>query len=157
MLVKDKVAAIFGVCDRLRRGACYGARGRESTSARVIGRSWIGWRVKLAAGGRAETFIVDLLDERSTAERIAQLTQQSGGLDIVVNATGFVHNQGKEITTLSLAEFMQGITPFRRPSSTRRKPLPHMGGARPGVIITVVAPAATMAMPGHRPYRRLCG
>ncbi|MFZ2613385.1 MAG: SDR family NAD(P)-dependent oxidoreductase, partial [Raoultella planticola] len=115
MLVKDKVAAIFGGSGAIgsavahamaREGArvYLGARDRQKLD-RVAGEI-------RAAGGRAETFIVDLLDERSTAERIAQLTQQSDGLDIVVNATGFVHNQGKEITTLSLAEFMQGITPF---------------------------------------------
>ena len=153
MLVKDKVAVIFGGSGAIgsavahamaREGArvYLGARDRQKLD-RVAGEI-------RAAGGRAETFIVDLLDERSTAERIAQLTQQSDGLDIVVNATGFVHNQGKEITTLSLAEFMQGITPFLAAQFNLAKAvIPHMGGARPGAIITVVAPAATMAMPGH--------
>ncbi|VFS64825.1 2,3-dihydro-2,3-dihydroxybenzoate dehydrogenase [Raoultella planticola] len=153
MLVKDKVAAIFGGSGAIgsavahamaREGArvYLGARDRQKLD-RVAGEI-------RAAGGRAETFIVDLLDERSTADRIAQLTQQSDGLDIVVNATGFVHNQGKEITTLSLAEFMQGITPFLAAQFNLAKAVtPYMGGARPGAIITVVAPAATMAMPGH--------
>ncbi len=51
---------------------------------------------------------------------------------------------------LSLAEFMQGITPFLAAQfSLAKAVIPHMGGARPAALITVVAPAATMAMPGH--------
>ncbi|NYY80772.1 short-chain dehydrogenase [Raoultella planticola] len=133
MLVKIKLPPSSAArCDRLRRGACYGARGaRVYLGARDRQKlDRVAGEIR-AAGGRAETFIVDLLDERSTAERIAQLTQQSGGLDIVVNATGFVHNQGKEITTLSLAEFMQGITRSGGPVQ-RRKPLPLYGRRSPG-------------------------
>jgi NAD(P)-dependent dehydrogenase (short-subunit alcohol dehydrogenase family) len=109
MLVKDKVAVIFGGSGAIGSAVAH-AMAREGARVYLGARD----RKKLervadeirAAGGRAETFVVDVLDERSTGERIAQLTQQSGGLDIVINATGFVHNQGKEITTLSLAEFM---------------------------------------------------
>lgn len=153
MLVKDKVAVIFGGSGAIGFAVAH-AMAREGARVYLGARD----RKKLdrvaddirAAGGRAETFVVDVLDERSTGERIAQLTQRSGGLDIVINATGFVHNQGKEITTLSLAEFMQGITPFLAAQFNLAKAvIPHMGGARPGAIITVVAPAATMAMPGH--------
>ena len=153
MLVKDKVAVIFGGSGAIGSAVAH-AMAREGARVYLGARD----RKKLdrvaddirAAGGRAETFVVDVLDERSTGERIAQLTQRSGGLDIVINATGFVHNQGKEITTLSLAEFMQGITPFLAAQFNLAKAvIPHMVGARPGAIITVVAPAATMAMPGH--------
>ena len=153
MLVKDKVAVIFGGSGAIGSAVAH-AMAREGARVYLGARD----RKKLdrvaddirAAGGRAETFVVDVLDERSTGERIAQLTQHSGGLDIVINATGFVHNQGKEITTLSLAEFMQGITPFLAAQFNLAKAvIPHMGGARPGAIITVVAPAATIAMPGH--------
>ena len=153
MLVKDKVAVIFGGSGAIGSAVAH-AMAREGARVYLGARD----RKKLdrvaddirAAGGRAETFVVDVLDERSTGERIAQLTQRSGGLDIVINATGFVHNHGKEITTLSLAEFMQGITPFLAAQFNLAKAvIPHMGGARPGAIITVVAPAATMAMPGH--------
>ena len=126
MLVKDKVAVIFG-----------GSGAIGSAVAHAMARE--GARVYLGAR------------DRKKLDRVADdIRAAGGGLDIVINATGFVHNQGKEITTLSLAEFMQGITPFLAAQFNLAKAvIPHMGGARPGAIITVVAPAATMAMPGH--------
>ena len=90
MLVKDKVAAIFGGSGAIGSAVAH-AMAREGARVYLGARD----RKKLervadnirAAGGRTETFVVDVLDERSTGERIAQLTQHSGGLDIVINAT----------------------------------------------------------------------
>lgn len=51
---------------------------------------------------------------------------------------------------LSLAEFLQGVVPFLSAQFNICKAVaPHMGGARGGAIITVVAPAGRMAAPGH--------
>jgi 3-oxoacyl-[acyl-carrier protein] reductase len=103
-----------------------------------------------AAGGTAETIRVDVLDEQATIAAVGQLVERTGGIDIVVNATSFMHNQGKEIGTLSLAEFMAGVSPFLSAQFNIAKAVaPHMGGNRPGTIIAVVAPAARMAVPGH--------
>jgi 3-oxoacyl-[acyl-carrier protein] reductase len=103
-----------------------------------------------AAGGTAETFQVDTLDEQATIDAVAQLAGRTGGIDIVVNATSFMHDQGKEIGDLSLPDFMGGITPFLSSQFNIAKAvLPHMGGERGGTIITVVAPTARMAAPGH--------
>lgn len=69
---------------------------------------------------------------------------------MVVNATGFMHDQGKRIDELSPAEFMSGFTPFLTAQFNISKAVtPHMGGERAGAIITIVAPAASMAMQGH--------
>lgn len=103
-----------------------------------------------SAGGKAETFEVDALDAQATSERIVQLAERTGGIDIVVNATSFLHDQGKEIGDLSLAEFLQGVTPFLTAQFNICKAVaPHMGGVRGGAIISVVAPAGRMAAPGH--------
>lgn len=103
-----------------------------------------------AAGGIAETWPIDVLDEHSIQEQTAKLAQRSGGIDVVVNATGFMHNQGKRLGELSLAEFRQGFDPFLTALFNISKAVsPYMGGDREGVIITVVAPAGPMAMPGH--------
>jgi NAD(P)-dependent dehydrogenase (short-subunit alcohol dehydrogenase family) len=103
-----------------------------------------------AAGGRAETFTLDVLDELDTCAQIAHLVQQTGGIDVVVNATGFVHEQGKGITELSLAEFKSGYDPFLSAFFTISKAVtPLMGGERTGVILTIVAPAGAMVMPNH--------
>lgn len=103
-----------------------------------------------AAGGTAHTWVIDALDEQSIHEQTAKLAHEAGGIDIVVNATGFMHNQGKSLAELSLADFKQGIDPFLTALFNISKAVsPYMGGDRVGVIITVVAPAATMAMPNH--------
>ncbi|HHU0689950.1 SDR family NAD(P)-dependent oxidoreductase [Citrobacter sp. Marseille-Q3906] len=153
MLLSGKNVVIFG-----------GSGAIGSTVARTMAREganvFLGARSKgkldcaadsiRMAGGTAEIFIVDVLDEQSTTQHIAQLAQQAGGIDVVVNATGFMHEQGKRIEALSLAEFMSGITPFLSAQFNISKVVtPYMGGERAGSIITVVAPAAPMAMPGH--------
>ena len=46
------------------------------------------------------------------------------------------------------SEFMSGITLFLRRSSISQSRNAAMGGNRAGVILTIVAPAAPMAMPG---------
>ncbi len=103
-----------------------------------------------AAGGAAQTLEVDALDSQATSERMAQLAERTGGIDIVLNATSFMHEQGKEIADLSLAEFMQGVEPFLSAQFNICKAVaPHMDGERGGAIITVVAPAGRMAAPGH--------
>lgn len=110
---------------------------------------WAASRLRMA-GGTVDTFITDVLDEHDTSTQVTRLVQQTGGIDVVVNATGFMHEQGKRIDALSLSEFMSGITPFLAAQFNIAKAvMPHMGGDRAGVIITIVAPAAPMAMPGH--------
>ncbi len=107
-------------------------------------------RLIRSAGGSAEIFEVDVLDAQATADRTASLAARTLGFDIVVNATSFLHDQGKEIGDLSLADFLQGVTPFLTAQFNICKAVAsHMGGARGGAIITVVAPAGRMAAPGH--------
>jgi 3-oxoacyl-[acyl-carrier protein] reductase len=153
MLMNGRTAVIFGGSGAIggavghalaRHGAhvYLGARNRERLDeiARAIH----------AAGGAAQTFEVDVLNERSTLERAKEVAERAGGIDVVVNATSFMHDQGKEIDDLTLAEFMQGVTPFLSAQFNICKAVaPHMGGKRGGAIITVVAPAGRMAAPGH--------
>jgi NAD(P)-dependent dehydrogenase (short-subunit alcohol dehydrogenase family) len=153
MLLKDKVALIFGGSGAI--GSAVGlALAREGAhvhlGARTQARLEKTARAIREGGGRVETFQVDVQEAQSTFEHITQLALRTGGFDIAVNATSFMHDQGKDISTLSLAEFMQGASP---PVSSlfniSKAVAPHMGGKRGGVIITVVAPAARMAAPGH--------
>ncbi|MDN8597905.1 SDR family NAD(P)-dependent oxidoreductase [Citrobacter sp. S2-9] len=153
MLLEGKIAVIFGGSGAIgsavahvmaREGALVYLGARHQTRLdRVAGEI-------RAAGGTAGTFIIDVLDEQSTMTRTTQLAQRAGGIDIVVNATGFNHNQGKGIAELSLPEFMQGISPFLSAYFNISKAvIPHMGGERRGTILTVVAPAGHMAVSGH--------
>ena len=103
-----------------------------------------------AAGGIVDTACVDVLDDRAVDKEIARLIQLTGGIDIVVNATGFMHQQGKRVEELTLVEFRQGFAPFLTAQFTLGRAVArHMGGERAGCLISVVAPAARMAMPGH--------
>jgi NAD(P)-dependent dehydrogenase (short-subunit alcohol dehydrogenase family) len=153
MLMNGKTALIFGGSGAIgsavghtlaRHGAHVhlGARNRERLEETARGIH--------AAGGTAQTFKIDVLDEHATSERVAELVERAGGIDVVVNATSFMHDQGKELDDLSLAEFMQGVAPFLSAQFNICKAVaPHMGGERGGAIITVVAPAGRMAAPGH--------
>ncbi|RJT22107.1 SDR family NAD(P)-dependent oxidoreductase [Buttiauxella izardii] len=153
MLVQGKIAVIFGGSGAIGSAVAH-ALAREGAHVYLGARN----QDKLeraansirAEGGAVETFIVDALDESSTHQRITHLAQQTGGFDVVINATGFMHEQGKRIEDLSLAEFRQGIDPFLSAQFNLSKAvIPHMGGERAGVIMTIVAPAGRMAMPGH--------
>lgn len=153
MSLNGKIAVIFGGSGAIgsavahalaQQGAtvCLAARNTEKLNR-------IADEIR-AAGGTAQTLAVDVQDDASTQEHIARLAQQTGGFDIVINATGFMHQQGKRLEALSLAEFRQGIDPFLTAQFTiSRAVTPHMGGDRAGTLISIVAPAGAMAIPGH--------
>ncbi|AUT97826.1 KR domain-containing protein [Citrobacter europaeus] len=153
MLLAGKVAVIFGGSGAIGSAVAQ-AMAREGAHVYLGARSqekldWTASRLR-TAGGTVDTFITDVLDEHDASKQITQLAQQTGGIDVVVNATGFMHEQGKRIEASSLPEFMSGITPFLSAQFNIAKSVtPHMGGNRAGVILTIVAPAASMAMPGH--------
>jgi len=153
MLLQGKVVVIFGGSGAIG-GAVAEAMAREGAHVHLVARH----QDKLdrvanlvhSAGGKIDTCVMDVLDEQITVEKTAQLAQHIGGFDVVVNATGFMHDQGKNIFALSLAEFRQGFDPFLSALFTISKAVaPHMGGDRAGVLLTVVAPAGTMVMPNH--------
>lgn len=153
MLLKGKVAVIFG-----------GSGAIGTAIAKVFIRE--GARVYLCArdfnklqniatklhqlGGVVHTVNVDVLDSQSINNTVTQIAQDTGGLDLVINATSFIHNQGKEILELNLDEFVGGINPFLTAQFNISKAVvPYMGGDRGGTIISIVAPSARMAIPGH--------
>jgi 3-oxoacyl-[acyl-carrier protein] reductase len=153
MLLEKKNAVIFGGSGAIGRATAQ-ALARQGAhvylGARHEPRLQEAANEIAASGGSANIFQVDALDEHSMQVQTAQLAKQVGGFDIVVNATGFMHDQGKEISDLSLSEFMQGISPFLSSLFNISKAVsPHMGGERGGTLITVVAPAGKMAAPGH--------
>ncbi|WP_336168702.1 SDR family NAD(P)-dependent oxidoreductase [Acinetobacter sp. 161(2023)] len=153
MLLKGKVAVIFG-----------GSGAIGTAIAKVLIRE--GAHIYLCARdlnklqniatqlqkheGVVHTVSVDVLDSQATSEAVAQIAQATDGLDIVINATSFIHNQGKELLELNLNEFIGGINPFLTAQfNISKAAVPFMGGDRGGTIISIVAPSARMAIPGH--------
>lgn len=153
MLLAGKVAAIFGGSGAIGSAVAQ-AMAREGAQVVLIARRQdrlerVAESIR-AAGGRADIATLDVLDAQATLTQTARLARQTGGFDTVVNATGFAHDQGKTLPELSLAEFMQGITPFLSAYFNIAKAVtPFMGKERSGTLITVVAPAGPMAVPGH--------
>ncbi len=160
MLLQDCNAVIFGGSGAIG-GAIARVMAREGARVFLGGRSpeklrRVATDVR-AAGGVAETFVFDALDERGTMKRVADISASAGGIDIAVHATGFPHDQGTTLADLSLAEFMRGVDTFLPALFiTSKSVAPHMGKRRPGVILTVVPPAGRMALPGHLSHVVTC-
>jgi NAD(P)-dependent dehydrogenase (short-subunit alcohol dehydrogenase family) len=132
------VARVFA-----REGARVFIAGR--TQARLDGVA----RDIAATGGIVETAQVDVLDERAV-ETHASAVAAAGGIDIALNAVSFMHDQGTVLANLSLDAYMHPIDQFLRSLFiTSRAVARHMGKRRPGAILTLTAPAAKMAVPGH--------
>jgi NAD(P)-dependent dehydrogenase (short-subunit alcohol dehydrogenase family) len=103
-----------------------------------------------AAGGAAETAVVDVLEETAVRDHAAAVAAQAGGIDIALNATSFLHDQGTPLADLSLEAFMLPVDRFLRALFITSKAVaPHMGRKRQGVILTLSAPGARMAAGGH--------
>lgn len=146
MGLKNKTAVIFGGSGAIGSATAH-ALAREGADVYLAARNHA--RLEQVAdsiradGGSASTFFFDALDAS------AQLPDLSR-IDIVVNATGFMHDQGKRLEALTLDEFRQGFDPFLAAYFNIAKAVsPRMGGEHAGTIITVVAPAANMTMAGH--------
>ena len=153
MLLRGKVAVIFGGSGAigtaiaqvfLREGAHVYLCARDLNKLQNIATQLQKYE------GAVHTVSVDVLDSQATSEAVAQIAQATSGLDIVINATSFIHNQGKEILELNLDEFVGGINPFLTAQfNISKAAVPFMGGERDGTIISIVAPSARMAIPGH--------
>lgn len=143
---KNKTAVIFGGSGAIGSAVAH-ALAREGAEVHLAART--STRLEHVAnsirnaGGSASTFIFDALDESTQLPELAHI-------DIVVNATGFMHDQGKRLDALALNEFRQGFAPFLTAYFNIAKAVsPRMGGEHGGTLITVVAPAANMAISGH--------
>jgi NAD(P)-dependent dehydrogenase (short-subunit alcohol dehydrogenase family) len=152
MILQDKKAVIYG-----GGGAIGGAMAR--VFAREGARVFLAGRTtsKLdavaaditAAGGQAETAQVDALDQRAVDEHADTVGSKVGGIDIAVHAISVMHDQGTVLADLSLDEFMRPIDGYLRTLFITSKAVArHMGGARPGVIITLSEPGAKLAIGG---------
>lgn len=146
MGLKNKTAVIFGGSGAIGSAAAH-ALAREGADVYLAARSHA--RLEQVAdsiradSGSASTFVFDALDASAQLPDLAHI-------DIVVNATGFMHDQGKRLQALTLDEFRQGFDPFLAAYFNIAKAVsPRMGGEHAGTIITVVAPAANMTMAGH--------
>jgi NADP-dependent 3-hydroxy acid dehydrogenase YdfG len=103
-----------------------------------------------AAGGKVEIAALNVFDENAVIDHASDISAKAGGIDVVLNATSAVHDQGTELSGLSLDAFMLPIDSFVRPLFIISKAVaPHLGKRRQGVILNLTAPAAKMTASGH--------
>jgi 3-oxoacyl-[acyl-carrier protein] reductase len=160
VLLEDKNAVVYG-----GGGAIGGAVAR--TFAREGARVFLAGRTpaKLdavardieAAGGAAETALLDALDERAVDEHAGAVAAQAGGIDVAVNAVGIPHVQGTPLAELSLEDFAHPITAYSRTQFVTAKAVSrHMVEAGSGAILTFSTPGSRLAMPGILGFGAAC-
>lgn len=151
-LLHDKNAVIYGGGGAIG-GAVARVFAREGARVFLAGRT----QAKLdavardiaAAGGSVETAEVDVFDEGAVDKHADAVAATAGGIDIALNAVSVPHDQGTMLAELSLEEFLRPIDGFLRTLFiTSRAVARHMGGARPGVILTLSEPGAKLAVGG---------
>jgi NAD(P)-dependent dehydrogenase (short-subunit alcohol dehydrogenase family) len=153
MLLRNKNAVIYGGGGAIggavarvfvREGAKIFIAGRIQAKLDAVARDIA------AEGGIVETAQLDVLDEPAVEKHAVAVAATAGGIDIALNAVSFMHNQGTLLANLSLETYMHPIDKFLRSLFITSKAVaPHMGKKRPGAILTLTAPAAKMAVPGH--------
>ncbi len=151
LLLKNKTAVIYG--NGAIGGAVARVFAREGATVHLVGRS----RAKLdavahdiaAAGGKVETAQLDVFDEPAVEAHAAAVAAVAGGIDVALNAVSVPHDQGTPLAELSIEEFMRPIDGFLRAQFITAKAVaPHMGGDRPGVILTLSEPGGRLAAGG---------
>lgn len=132
---------------------------REGASVNLVARS----RDRLEAtarsvregGGSADIASIDVFDAEALAQHAADVAHREGGIDVMLNATSFLHDQGTEIDELDVETFMKPVDAFLRAGFNATKAvLPHMNAG--GAILSLSTPAAKMTIPGHLGYAATC-
>lgn len=160
MQLDGKVTMIFGAGGAIG-GAVGKAFAREGAKVFLSGRH--GTPVEAvandirAAGGVAETATVDALDEAAIERYVAGVAGQAGGVDVVLNAIGVHAVQGTPLTDLPLGDFAFPITTWASTQFlTARAAAKHMVTRRKGVILTISASPARLALPGAGGFGVAC-
>jgi len=152
MLLENKNAVIYGGGGAIG-GAVARVFAREGARVFIAGRT----QARLdavaadiaAAGGTVETTQVDAFDQRAVKQHADAVAARAGGIDIALNAVSVMHDQGTVLADLSLEEFMRPIDGFLRTLFITSKAVArHMGGKRPGVILTLSEPGSKLAVGG---------
>lgn len=142
-IVHGAGGAIGGAVARAfaREGARVFLCGRNLGSVQAVAKEIV------AAGGSAEATQVDALDEQAVERHAAGVAESAGGIDACFNAIGFPVVQGTPLTDLALADFTFPITTWTSTQFlTARAAARHMAARRKGVILTLSASPARLAV-----------
>lgn len=160
MQLQDRTAVTFGGGGAIG-GAIAETFARDGARVILAGRTQkpldaVAARVT-AAGGRASTVIVDVTDEIALRAAVAAQSAATGGIDIAVNAVGFVHVQGVPLAELSLADFERPLHTYLRATFVFAKVMAEvMAPRRRGVLMTLSTPGSKVIYPGFLGYGTTC-
>ena len=154
-LLHGKTAIIFGASGSIgaaiaREFAAAGARmflaGRTKKDLEALGKQIA------ASGAEAYTALVDVLDETAVTEYVADVVEQAGTVDIVLDVTGPLateYRNGTPAVELPADQFMVPISVMVRSRFiTARAAARHMTNQHSGVIIFVTGSPARPHVPG---------
>ena len=154
-LLEGKCAVVFGAGGSIgaavaKEFASEGARvflaGRTMARLEAVGKQIT------AAGGEAQTTVVDALDDASVNRYLDRVAKQAGKIDIVVDLTGPLaseYGNGKVAVELTIDEFMAPLTTIVRSHFiTARAAARQMVIQKSGVIIFVTGSPARPHVPG---------
>jgi NAD(P)-dependent dehydrogenase (short-subunit alcohol dehydrogenase family) len=153
MLLSNKNILIFGGSGAIGSavaGACLAEGARVFIGARDA------QRLVAAAGaleigpGALETFLVDTLEPDLVTRTVDGIAARLDEIDVVMDATSSLHDQGSFIDTLDLEDFMLPVDRFLTSLfNTSKAAVRHMGKDRRGLVLTLTTPAGRSAAPGH--------
>lgn len=137
-MLQGKIAVVYGAGGAIG-GAVARAFARAGARVHLAGRTLktldeVADDIR-AAGGTAETAVVDALDEAAVDAFADDVAERSGGIDISMNVIG-VQDVQKPLTEITAAEFLRPIEIATRTQFlTTRAAVRHMIPRRSGVIL----------------------
>jgi NAD(P)-dependent dehydrogenase (short-subunit alcohol dehydrogenase family) len=153
MLLKDKNAVIYGAAGAIgsavaqkfaRDGARVFLSGRNLAALDALAKEIA------AAGGVAETAVVDALDEEAVEANADEIVQKAGGLDISFNAISVPQQgiQGTPLVQLSLENFQLPVNTYLTSHFlTMRAAARRMVPQNSGAILTLTALPGKLSAP----------
>lgn len=160
MLLEGKVAIVYGGGGVVGSAAAR-AFAHEGAQVHLAGRT----RAKLervaadisTAGGRARVAVVDALEEAAVQRHVDAVLEESGRIDVVLNAIGIVHVQGTPFVELTLEAFERPIHSYARSLFiTAHATCKPMIAQRSGVFLSLSTPAAKVGFAGVMGFGTTC-
>lgn len=110
-----------------------------------------------AAGGEADVAVVDALDEAAVEAHAESVAARTGRIDVVLNAVGLKHVQGKSFAEQTLAEFASPVIGYTRAHFVIAKAASRaMIRQSSGVILSLSTPGSVLPGPGFMGYGVAC-
>jgi 3-oxoacyl-[acyl-carrier protein] reductase len=151
MLLEHKNAVVYGGAGSIG-GAVARAFAHEGARVFLAGRT-LATLEEVAeelssAGGAVETALLDALDEQAVDEHADAVAEKAGGIDVSFNAISHGDVHGASLLEMPFEDFARPITvAMRAQFLTTRAAARHMTRQGSGVIMTITATTARLAIP----------